>query len=138
MLTKRRSRRPRLDPRTQKLIPSEYQECKAFWQWAQTQPILKELLIKNANEHKSDEWFITALLSVGMRPGIPDYHLPYNNGTYSGLWLEFKRSDQRDKPKKINQEAWLEKLSKFGHYACYVYSCDEAINICTSYLNNIL
>ena len=132
----RRKRRPQI--RNQKQIPSEYQECKAFWEWAQLIPLLKDLLIKNTNEHKSDQWFITALLSIGMRKGLPDYHLPYNNGTYSSLWLEFKRSDRKGKATNPDQDVWIDKLTRYGHYACYVYSCDEAIIVCNKYIQNLL
>lgn len=139
MLRKRRiGRRPILDLKAQTLIPSEYQECKAFWGYAQRVPRLGEYLIKHANERIGHSWFTKALIAIGMRPGILDYQWPVPNQKYLGLWLEFKRIDQREKKKDVDQDEWIEKLNKIGHYASYAYGCEHAIKIYTDYVNNRL
>ena len=139
MLRKRRiSKRPILNQKTQTLIPSEYQECKAFWQFA-TIKGFNDDLIKNANERMGDAyWFIKALIAIGFRPGLLDYHYIVANQKYHGLWLEFKRVDQRLEKKKPEQDQWIERLLKRGHYASYAYGCDDAIRIYTDYINNRL
>jgi hypothetical protein len=73
-----------------------------------------------------------------MRKGLPDYQYPLKNATYASLWLEMKRIDQREKEKKPEQDAWLEKLRKAGHYATYAYGCEDAIRIYNDYINDRL
>lgn len=135
---RRIGRRPILNLKTQTLIPSEYQECKTFYQYA-VRKGFHEDLVKNANERMGDQgWFIKALIAIGMRKGWPDYHYFVANNKYHGLWLEFKRIDERGKPTPAAQDACIERLKMRGHYACYVYGCDEAIRIFTAYINNEL
>jgi hypothetical protein len=135
---KRRSKRPILNLKTQTFIPSEYQECKAFWQYACLMGFNDDL-IKHANERIGDTpWFIRALFSIGFRKGLLDYQYISANNKYIGLWLEFKRKDQRNEKKMPEQEAWIARLLKKGHYASYAYGCDDAIKIYTDYINNRL
>ena len=134
-------RRPRLvlvpnEPK--KAIASEYQECKAFWQYCQCHPMLRDHMIKNVNEGIREVWYARALLATGLRPGLPDYHYPVPNSSYHGLWLEFKRSDKRHAKKNPEQVLWIERLNKIGHYASYAYGCDDAIEILNSYLANTI
>jgi len=133
---RRIGKRPILNQKTQTLVPSEYQECKAFWQYACLKGFDDDL-IKNANERMGDtHWFIKALYAIGFRKGLLDYHYIVANDKYHGLWLEFKRIDQRDEKKKPEQDGWIARLLKRGHYATYVYGCDHAIKIYTDYVNN--
>lgn len=122
--------------RSQMPIASEYQECKAFWEYAQNVPLLRDNLIKNVNEGKREKWYLLALLNVGMRPGLPDYHLPVPLGGYHGLWLEIKRRGFEGHKKDGMQDLWIARLLKLGHYATYAYGCDDAIRICSDYLQN--
>lgn len=139
MQRKRRiGRRPILDLKMQVLIPSEYQECKAFWQYAQMIPLLKKFLAKHANERIGHSWFTKALIAIGMRPGLLDYQWPVRNNKYIGLWIEMKRIDQRDKAKDADQDEWIANLLEIGHYATYAYGCDHAIQIYNDYINNRL
>lgn len=135
---RKRTPRPILNASQTKLIPSEYQECKTFWDYCQRIDLLKDNMIHIANEGQRDEWFTKALLNIGMRPGILDYHLPVRNDRYIGLWLEMKRIDQRNIKKRANQNEWIDRLNKNGHYATYAYGCEDAIQIYTAYINNKL
>lgn len=119
-----------------KWICSEYQECKAYYAWAQHHPVLREYLYKIVNEGKRSirEGFF--LKMIGLRAGLPDYHLPVPNNSYHGFWLEMKRRDQKNKKKHEEQLNWLDKLRKIGHYACYAYGWEEAARITEDYLNN--
>lgn len=132
-----RKRRPIQDPKTLNLVPSEYEECKTFWAYAQLIPITKEFLIKNCNEGL-DGWFRNALIRIGLRTGLLDYHFVPDNKKYKGLWIEMKRRDGQLKPRNKDQEDWIAKLNKIGHYACYAYGCDEAIRIVNLYITDQL
>jgi hypothetical protein len=135
-ITRFRKKRGTIDTYLQMLIPSEYQECKAFWEYAQRIQVLREYLIKHANERIGYSWFTKALMAIGMRKGLPDYQLPIQNHKYIGLWIEFKRRDKKNNKKDIDQEKWIENLNKIGHYATYAYGCDDAIRIYQDYINN--
>lgn len=136
--TTRRSRRPILNLKTQTLVLTEYQECKAFWQYACLMGFNDDL-IKNANERLGDtNWFIRALYAIGFRKGLLDYQYIVSNDKYHSLWIEFKRRDHTEKKNKREQDEWIERLLKRGHYAAYAHGCDEAIKIYTDYVNNRL
>ncbi len=119
-----------------KWISSEYQECKAYYAWAQYNPILREYLYKIVNEGKRSSASGFFLKLIGLRAGLPDYHLPIPNNTYHGLWLEMKRKNQNKVTKRENQTEWLDKLNKIGHYATFAYGCEDAIKITLDYINN--
>lgn len=118
--------------------PAEYKECLAYFKWCCMNPILKEYLIKNVNEGKRSAASGYFLNLIGMRAGIPDYHLPYSNKKYHGLWIEMKKADGKNKKKDKNQEEWIEKLLKIGHYASYAYGWEDASLITVKYLNDSL
>ena len=118
------------------LISSEFKECKAYWQWAQMNPLLREYLIKNVNEGKRSVAYIRASMAIGMRPGLPDYHLPLPNNHWFGLWLEIKALDQKGKKNRENQDAWINRLNKAKQYATYAYGWEEAAKITSDYLEN--
>jgi hypothetical protein len=120
------------------LIPTEYQECKAFWEYAQLIPMLREYLIKHVNEGKRSAIGGKLLKGIGMRPGLPDYQYPVANEKFTNLWLEMKRIDGREKPKDPRQDEWIDKLNKIGHYASYAYGASDAISIYERYVKNLL
>jgi|ERR1044071_5760802 hypothetical protein len=115
---------------------SEYQECKAYYAWAQYHPILREYLYKIVNEGKRSRAQGFYLQLIGMRAGLPDYHLPVANNSYHGLWIEMKTKTQKRIAKRENQLSWLDKLKKIGHYATFAYGASDAIKITLDYLNN--
>ena len=139
IVRKRRiGRRPILNLEMTQFIPSEYEECKAFWQYL-VRLRLDDDWTKHANERKGDDvWFIKALYAIGFRKGLPDYQNIVPNEKYHSLWIEMKRVDQRDVKKKPEQDEWIERLLKRGHYATYAYGCDDAIRIYKDYVNNKL
>jgi hypothetical protein len=140
---RRKSRRLKLsevDLKRQKLIPSEYAECKAFWAFAKKHPILRESLVKHTNEHLaktlSEKNFLRSLLAIGMRPGLIDYQLYVDNDRWFSLCIEMKRSDQRGAKRDPNQEKFMSMMRRQGHCAVYAFSASEAIDICLKYLQN--
>ena len=135
-----RKKRIGLRPKLQngQLIPSEYQECKAFWQYAVAKGF-SDYLVKHCNERKeNDPWFVKSLLAIGLAKGLPDYQYIIPNAKYHSLWLEMKRKDQRNEKKRPEQDTWIARLKKVGHYSTYAYGCDDAIKIYTDYVNNRL
>lgn len=121
-----------------KIIPSEYEECKAFWDYCQKILRLGMRIIHHANEGKRDEWYGRALKRIGLTAGVFDYQYVVSNDKYHSLWIEMKRKDGREKPKRPEQEAFMEMLNSNGHYATYAYGCEDAIKIYTDYVNNRL
>jgi hypothetical protein len=120
------------------IIPNEYQECIAFYQWCQTKPVVQDLIIKICNEGIRTPKQAMGLRAIGMRPGIPDYLLPLANGTYHSLWIEMKRRDKVKTKKEPRQEYWLAKLHMLGHYSTYAYGWEDAARIVEQYISNTL
>lgn len=117
-------------------VPSEQAECLALWKWAQLNPNVKEYLIKNTNEGKRSPQYGSSLKKIGLRPGLPDYHLPLSNKKYNGLWIEMKRSNQAGIKKNQKQDDWITKLNAIGHYATYAYGWHHAAEVILDYLGN--
>ncbi len=138
MQRKKYSRRPILNLKTQTIIPSEFKECQAFWEYCQRVLRLGTTIIKHCNEGQRDEWYGKALRTVGLTPGVCDYQYLVSNGKYHTLWIEMKRANERERKKRPEQDAFIEMLLKNGHYASYAYGCDDAIRIYTEYVNNKL
>lgn len=136
MNVRKRRKRPILDPNTKTLILSEYEECKAFWQYACAMGFSEDLT-KNANERMGDpRWFIKSLVAIGFRKGLPDYIYWRPNKKYHTLWIEMKRKDERGKETRLEQDDCIARLIKTGHYATYAYGCDDAIRIYNNYITN--
>jgi hypothetical protein len=121
-----------------KQVPSELAECKAFWEWSQLNPQIKDYLIKNTNEGPRSAHYGCTLRKIGLRPGLPDYHLPISNMKYHGLWIEMKRINSQKHQKDEHQTSWLDRLNLIGHYATYAYGWYDASKIVTAYLDNRL
>lgn len=64
------------------------------------------------------------LKAEGVRPGVPDYHLPVARGGYIGLWIELKRTKGgRTSPE---QRAWIAALQAHGHRAVVCCGWEQA------------
>ena len=120
------------------VTPAEYEECKAFWEYAQYKPLMRDYLIKLTNEGKRSAFYGKSLLNIGMRPGIPDYFYPLPNVRWHGLWIEMKRRDGSKTKKNPKQDEWIAKLIAVGQYACYAYGAEDAISIWNKYVTNQL
>lgn len=121
-----------------KVIPTEYQECKAFYQYTQTVLRLGKTIIKHVNEGARVGWWGKALCLIGLTRGVCDYQFICPNNKYSTLWLEMKRTDGYHKKKNADQDEFIAILRAHGHYACYVYGWEDAVKILHSYINNEL
>src|SRR5271154_5778443 len=103
------------------LVPSELQECKAYWQWSMTIPLLRDYLYKITNEGKRTLSYGRNLKDSGLRAGLPDYHYPVANNGYHGFWLEMKKRNMTCKNVPDHQLVWIEKLLAIGHHATIGY-----------------
>jgi len=118
-------------------IPSEMEECRAFWNWAQLIPGLKDYLYKIVNEGKRNPAHGMKLRTIGLRAGLPDYHYPVPNEKFNGFWLEMKtRKKTKHDSLPNHQREWIEKLQKINHYATFAYGWEDAADKTMSYLNN--
>lgn len=118
--------------------PTEMQECIAYWQWAQTVPILRDYLFKIVNEGKRSPIHGRQLKLIGLRKGLPDYHYPVANKNWNGFWLEMKKRQLRRSSIPDYQDEWIEKLIRIGHYATFAFGWEDAASKTLDYLNNRL
>ena len=121
-----------------RIYPTEYNECKSFWQWAAMYPDYQKNLIKHCNERIGGGWFTIILKAIGLRKGLPDYQYCKPNHKYHGLWIEMKRIDERGKKKREEQNEWIDRLMTNGYYATYCYGAMDAIKVFLDYVNNRL
>jgi len=127
---------PRFKLEAQEIVPTEYEECKAFWQYCQKVLKLGKSVHHIPNEGMRESWFAKALIRIGLVPGTLDYFFQRSNNKWHGLYIDMKRKNQRDKKKNLDQESFIENALKDGYYAAYAYGCDDAIKIYTDYVNN--
>lgn len=117
-------------------VPTERQECNAFFKWASYHPVVGEHLIHIPNEGLRSPVAGRSLKQVGLAKGIPDYFIAVRNERYGGLFIEMKRS-KRYRISKY-QDAWIKKLLDAGYYATYAFGWVEAVDITLNYLGNKL
>ena len=115
-------------------IPTEYQECKAFWNYCQTVLRLGKTIVHHANEGRRSGWYGNSLCNIGLTRGLCDYQLVVSNKTYHGLWIEMKRRDAYNKKTNPEQDEFIAILLAHGHYATYAYGWEDAIRILIAYL----
>jgi len=72
------------------------------------------------------------LKAEGVKPGVPDWHLPVPMGKYAGLWIEFKYGDNKVTK---SQDSYIWALRAQGHRVEVCYTVDSAISVTESYLN---
>lgn len=135
---RRIGRRPKLDLKTQEIIPSEFEECKAFWQYCQRYLRLGLSVFHVPNEGIRESWYTKALINIGMTPGVLDYFFLKRTEKYGGLIIDMKRRNMRGKKTDEDQDLFIENAIKEGYYASYAYGCEDAIRIYTEYVNNRL
>ena len=68
----------------------------------------------------------------GLKAGVPDLHLPYNNGRYTSLYIEMKYG--YNKPTTA-QVAWMNWLEKQGAKCVVCYSAGDAIHEIMAYIS---
>ena len=117
-------------------IPSESQEQQNVISWAQWStgryPEL-EYLHHIPNGGARSKATAGRLRAEGVKPGVPDLHLPVPLGGYHGLYIEMKR--RKGGTVSDEQKRWINFLLLHG-YAVYVCKgADEAITVIENYLS---
>lgn len=114
-------------------IATEFQECKAFFQWALLNPLIRDILIHIPNEGKRSLSTGSHYKLIGLRSGVSDYYLPLpSRKGHHGLWIELKRvsgSKTTD-----SQLKWIDKMRNLGYAAEIAYGAKQAIDIVIEYL----
>lgn len=124
-------RRKRRNP---KVRTSEHQHQVALMQWARLQEgRVPELALLHAIPNGGFRHINVALgmRAEGVKPGVPDLHLPVPRGQYAGLWIELKAERGKASPA---QAWWIDQLRRQGHCACICYGHDEARKVILDYL----
>ena len=112
----------------------EHQEQCAFVQWCQYRfSAIPELALLYAvpNGDRRDIKVATRLKGEGVRAGVSDMCLPVPRGPWHGLYLEFKSQRGRLSHK---QSEFSELLLEVGYLVVLVFSCTDAIEAVTAYL----
>lgn len=116
--------------------PSEHQEQKWLFQWAEFQsaryPALK-LMYAVPNGGKRDIITASVLRDEGVKSGVPDVMLPAPIGRYHGLYIEMKR--QQGGRLSDSQKEWLHNLREQGYATVVCKGTDEAQSAIMDYLN---
>lgn len=115
-------------------VATEFQECKAFVQWADLYHNIGQYLFHIPNEGERNEWERKKQHDQGLRRGIPDYMLAIPSNGYHGLFIEMKRSGTQNQVKRDSQVEWIEKLNRSGYKAVFCHGATEAILAVTEYL----
>ena len=112
------------------------QESLFNWvEWAVKQyPELKLLYhIPNGGSRNPKE--AANLKRQGVKPGVPDLHLPVARSGYHGLYIEMKYGDNKPTDK---QKQWLKDLKEQGYKTAVCYTWGEAAELLTKYLKGAI
>jgi len=68
----------------------------------------------------------------GLKPGVPDLHLPVAAGDFHGLWIELKTPAGK---LTDHQQRWIGMLAEYGHATRICRSFHEARTAIENYLD---
>jgi len=117
------------------MFPLEHDEQKSVVTWASTMetkfPALKLLyaIPNGGHRHKATA---ARLKAEGVKPGVPDLHLPVPRNGYHSLYIEMKR--RRGGRVSDEQKAWKEALQHEGHRVEICRGFEEARDALLNYL----
>lgn len=72
------------------------------------------------------------LKRMGVKPGVPDLHLPVARGGFHGLYVEMKRRDGGRVSSE--QRVWLAALHAAGHCVAVCEGWEQAVAVIRDYL----
>lgn len=119
-----------------KIVATEHQEQVAVMEWARLQEKnINELSLLYAVPNGGDRHPAVAakLRAEGVKPGVPDLHLPVPRGAYHSLYIEMKRV--KGGTVTAEQRAWHKNLRLQGHLVEVCRGADEAILTIRRYLD---
>ena len=73
------------------------------------------------------------LKAEGVRPGVPDVHLPVPHGGYCGLWIELKVGRNRTTPA---QDEMIDRLRAYGNRVEVCYGWIAAWDVLLEYMGS--
>lgn len=116
-------------------VATERQEQQALIRWVALMtlrtPVLA-LLYAVPNGGLRDRRVAAMLLTEGVKPGVPDLHLPVARGIYHGLWIELKRRAGGRVSRA--QQAWHDRLRAEGHRVVVAEGWEAARDAIMDYL----
>ena len=117
-------------------VPTEGAEQKWLIQWS-LQPSVRQIYPELAMLHhipnqRADKIQASILKSMGVKPGVPDLHLPVPAGQYHSLYIEMKAKDGRP---DADQLWWAEHLKANGNAHAFCYGWEQAVEVLKWYLN---
>lgn len=116
-------------------VPTEHEEQRALMTWAAAQAVrYPELHLLHAIPNGGHRSKATAgkLKAEGVKPGVPDLHLPVPRGSHRSLYLEMKR--QKGGKLSEAQRWWHEALTAQGHHVQRVDGFEQARTHLLAYL----
>lgn len=122
-----------------KVVPTENQEQRSLIKWIKTQPMIRELVVKQTNEGQRSQGSGFNLKLLGMNVGASDVFLAYPTEIYAGLWLEIKRNkrytpSERSTSTWIGQERFQELMRDVGYAASFCFGWEDGKRIIEEYL----
>jgi len=115
-------------------IPTEYQECRCFWDWCILNPKIRNNIIHIPNEGKRTKIGGFLLKKIGLKAGTSDYFLTIPTKDFHGLWIEMKRKNSKSSLIRESQIRFIDDQIKMGYQAKIAYGADHAIKIVREYL----
>lgn len=116
---------------------TEFQHQCAVFKWA-AQPSIRaqhpclKLLHHIPNGGRRDKIEAANLKRQGVKPGVPDLHLPVARGGYHSLFVEMKDEDGMP---TIEQKWWGVELALEGNYCEVCHGWESAVRVIEWYLN---
>lgn len=104
----------------------EDNEARALWQWALTQPVLRDHLYHVPNGGRRRAFEAARMKGMGVRAGVHDYHLPVARGGFIGAWVELKATRDHKPSVSKDQTDWGRKMRLEGHFVRFCYGWLEA------------
>lgn len=131
----RRHARPSRKPPATRTGASEHEEQVALFRWVrENEAAVPELALLYAvpNGGHRRRAVAVKLKAEGVRPGVPDIHLPVARGGFHGLWIEMKvgRNTMTG-----HQKAFTQRLREQGHRVEVCYGAETAAECIRNYLH---
>ena len=116
-------------------LPTESIEQQRLFQWAILQSgkypaLLKMYHIPNGGKRSKTE--AARFKAEGVKPGMPDVHLPTARGKYHSLYIEMKR--QRGGRLSQDQKDRIDELREEGNKVVVCMGWEEAARVIMEYL----
>jgi hypothetical protein len=114
--------------------PSEHEIQAAVIQWCDimaNQDYRYGLIYAIPNARKISPAGMNYCRQEGLRKGFPDTCLPWGNGKYNALYIEFKKGTNQP---SIEQMEWARKLHRAGNLCYCINDIELAKKTITGYL----